>query len=70
MSHVMSITALRPVGPLASWDNRTLYACPQEVKDTAYKGLMRPVLEYSATDPSGVGLQDGLEKVQTRAIDS
>ena len=41
---------------------RGLYACPQEVKEAAYKGLVCPVLEYSgsAWDPSGVGLQDEL----------
>ena len=45
-----------------------LYACPQEVKEAAYKGLVRPVLEYSGSvwDTSGVGLQNELEKVQNR----
>ena len=49
---------------------RNLYACPQDVKEAAYKGLVRPVLEYSGSvwDPSGVGLQDELEKVHTRAV--
>ena len=28
---------------------RNLYACPQEVKEAAYKGLVRPVLEYSGS---------------------
>ena len=28
---------------------RNLYACPQEVKEAAYKGLMRPVLEYTGS---------------------
>ena len=28
---------------------RNLYSCPQEVKEAAYKGLMRPVLEYSGS---------------------
>ena len=48
---------------------RKLYACPPEVKEAAYKGLVRPVLEYSGSvwDPSGVGLQNELEKVQNRA---
>ena len=48
---------------------RNLYACPQEVKEAAYKGLVRPVPEYSGSvwDPSGVGLQNELEKVQNRA---
>ena len=48
---------------------RNVYACPQEVKETAYKWLVRPVLEYSGSvwDPSGVGLQNELKKVQNRA---
>ena len=48
---------------------RNLYACPQEVEEAAYKGLVRPVLEYSGSvwDPSGVGLPNELEKVQNRA---
>ena len=48
---------------------RNLYACPQEVKAAAYKGLVCPVLEYSGSvwDLSGVGLQNELEKVQNRA---
>ena len=48
---------------------RNLYACPQEVKEAAYKGLMYPVLEYSGSvwEPLGVGLQDDFEKVQNRA---
>ena len=39
------------------------------MKEAAYKGLVRPALEYSSSvwDPSGVGLQDELEKVQNRA---
>ena len=43
---------------------RNLYACPQAVKEAAYKGLVRPVLEYSGSvwDPSGVGLQNELEQ--------
>ena len=28
---------------------RNLYACPQEVKEAAYKELVRPVLEYSGS---------------------
>ena len=48
---------------------RNLYACSQEVKEAAYKGLMRLVLEYSGSvwDPSDIGLQNKLEKVQNRA---
>ena len=34
---------------------RNLYTCPQEVKEAAYKALVRPVLEYSGSvrDPVG-----------------
>ena len=48
---------------------RNIYVCPQEIKEAAYKGLVHPVLEYSGSvwDPSGVGLQNELEKVQNRA---
>ena len=48
---------------------RNPYACPQEVKEATYKRLVRPVLEYSGSvwGPSGVGLQNELEKVQNRA---
>ena len=49
---------------------RNLYSCPQEVKEAAYKGLVRPVLVYrgSVWEPSGVGLQNELEKVQNRGL--
>ena len=45
---------------------RNLYSCPQEVKEAAYKGLVRPVLDYgcSVWDPPGVVLQEELESVQ------
>ena len=47
---------------------RNFYACPHEVKETAYKGLVRPVLEYSGSvwDLSDVGIRNELEKVQNR----
>ena len=47
---------------------RNLFACPQDVKEAAYKGLMHPVLEYetSVWDPHTRGLQEELE-VQNRA---
>ena len=65
-THVSNIStkASRTLGFL----RRNLYSCPQEVK-TAYKGLVRPVLEYSGSvrDPSGVCLQNEFEKVQNRA---
>ena len=48
---------------------RNLYSCPQYVKEVAYKGLVRPVLEYGSSvwDPHTLGLQEELEKVQNRA---
>ena len=46
-----------------------LAACPRDVKESAYKGLVRPVLEYGSSvwDPQSILLQDELEKVQKRA---
>ena len=48
---------------------RNLYSCPQEVKEAAYKGLVRPVLDYGSSvwDPPGVVLQEELESVEKRA---
>ena len=48
---------------------RTLFSCPQNVKETAYKGMVRPILEYgcSVWDPHPNKLQEELEKVQNRA---
>ena len=48
---------------------RNLYSCPQEVKEAAYEGLVRPVLDYGSSvwDPPGVVLQEELESVQKRA---
>ena len=47
---------------------RNLYSCPQEVKEAAYKGLVRPVLDYGSSvwDLPGVVLQEELESVQKR----
>ena len=46
----ITIFALRLLGFL----RRNLYACPQEVKEVAYKVLVCPVLEYNGYvwDPS------------------
>ena len=46
-----------------------MFACPQYVKEAAYKGLVRPVLEYvsSVWDPHTKGIQEELKKVQNRA---
>ena len=43
-----------------------LYSCPKDVKEAAYKGLVRPVLDYGSYDwdPAGVVLQEELGSVQ------
>ena len=40
-----------------------------DVREAAYKGLVRPILEYGSSvwDPHYEGLIDDLEKVQKRA---
>ena len=45
---------------------RTLYPCPQEVKEAAYKRQVHLVMQYSSSawDPQGVVLQEELESVQ------
>ena len=44
-------------------------SCPRDVKEMAYKGLVRPILEYASPvwDHSRKTLQDELEKLQNRA---
>ena len=48
---------------------RNVYSCPQDVKEAAYKTMVRPILEYgsSVSDPYTQSLQDELETVQNRA---
>ena len=48
---------------------RNISSCHQDVKETAYKGLVRQILEYarSVWDPHGIVLQKELGKVQNRA---
>ena len=48
---------------------RNLFSCPQDVKEVAYKGLVRPVLEYGSSvwHPHTKCLQEELKKVQNRA---
>ena len=42
-----AIFAHRLIGLLASLDTTAI--CPQDVKESAYKGKMRPVLEYGSS---------------------
>ena len=48
---------------------RTPFSCPQKMKEAAYKGMVRPTLEYGSSvwDPHSDQLQEELEKVQNRA---
>ena len=48
---------------------RNLAAYPPDVKESAYKGLVCPILENGSSvwDPQSIPLQDELEKVQKRA---
>ena len=48
---------------------RTLFSCPQNVKEAVYKGMVHPILEYGSSvwDPHTGKLQEELEKVQNRA---
>ena len=45
---------------------RNLFSCPQDVKEAAYKRLVRHILEYGSTvwDPHCNGLNDESENVQ------
>ena len=56
---MLAIFAQRLIEPLVS--RRNLYSCRQDVKEAAYKGLVRhgPVLEYGSSvwDPHGVELE-------------
>ena len=44
-----------------------LFSCPQNVKEAAYKGMLRPISEYGSSvwDPHTDKLQEELEKVQS-----
>ena len=48
---------------------RTHFPCPFNVKEAAYKGMVRPILEYGSSvwGPHTDMLQEELEKVQNRA---
>ena len=66
-SHIRNVCskANRTLGFL----RRNLFSCPQDVKEAAYKSMVRPILEYGSTvwDPHFNGLNDELENVQKRA---
>ena len=63
-SHIRNVCsrANRTLGFL----RRNLFSCPQDVKEAAYKTLVRPILEYGSTvwDPHCNGQNDELENVQ------
>ena len=48
---------------------RNLFSYPQDVKEAAYKSLVRPILEYGSSvwDPHCNGLNGELKNVQKRA---
>ena len=60
--------APKPIGPLYFLDE-ICFLCPQDVREAAYKGLVRPIFEYGSSvwDPHYEGLIDDLEKVQKHA---
>ena len=66
-SHIRNVCskANRTLGFL----RRNLFSCPQDVKEAAYKSMVRPFLEYGSTvwDPHCIGINDELENVQKRA---
>ena len=66
-SHIRNVCskANRTLGFL----RRNLFSCPKDVKEAAYKSMVRPILEYGSTvwDPHYNGLNDELENVQKRA---
>ena len=45
------------------------FISPQDVKEAAYRVLVRPILEYGSCiwHPQGLALQQEIEKVQNRA---
>ena len=48
---------------------RNIYRCPQDVKEAAYRELVRPISEYGSCiwDSQGVVFQQEIEKVQNMA---
>ena len=66
--YVSSTCVQRQTEHLVSWGG--LYPCPRDVKEAAYKRLVRLVLEYGSFvwDPQGVVIQEEIEKLQKRAV--
>ena len=66
-SHIRNVCsrANRTLGFL----RRNFFSCPQDLTETAYKALQRPIIEYGSTDldPHCNGLNDELENVPKRA---
>ena len=62
-----AISAQRLIGPLAFYDIIYQHVY-RMLKESAYKRLVRPVLEYGSSvwDPSGIPPQEEIEKVQKR----
>ena len=62
----MCSKANRTLGFLRFRFRRNLFSFPQDVKEAAYKSMVRPILEYGSTvwDPHCNGLNDELENVQ------
>ena len=62
---MQAMSALRLTEPL-DYREETYILAPQEVKEAAYKGLVRPVLDYGSSvwDPPGVVLQEELAKAR------
>ena len=63
--HQISSKANRTLGFIM----RNFYSCPKHVKESAYKTLVRPLLEYSSAGwaPYTKNLTNQIEKVQKRA---
>ena len=64
---ISAMPALRPTEP--GFLRRTLFSCPQGVKEAVYNGMVHPLLECGSSvwDPHYDGLNGELEKVQNRS---
>ena len=65
--HVKTITS--KANKILGLIERNLYNCPKTVKETAYKTIVRPKLQYacSAWDPRHQKDKAGLERIQRKA---